>query len=89
MVNQPYQQSVINNKIIRQFTGTVLQKELIWHQDTKDRYAKVISGKGWQIQLDNQLPVEMKVNNIYYIPKMIPHRIMKGEGDLIVEIEER
>ena len=42
----------------------------------------------WQLQLDNQLPVLLEGKKEYKIPKYMYHRVIKGEGKLVVEIEK-
>ena len=38
--------------------------------------------------MDNELPEVLKVGNEYNIPKMVYHRLHKGEGRLIIDIKE-
>ena len=66
----------------------VEDKELIWHRDKLDRKIKVVSGVNWKLQMDNELPEVLKVGNEYNIPKMVYHRLHKGEGRLIIDIKE-
>lgn len=75
--------------MIRTFTEGIGQKELIWHRDKKDRYVKVVSGEKWQLQFEDKMPKEMVTDSTYFIPKMTYHRLIKGKGVLIVEIEEK
>ena len=72
----------------RTFDANIGDKELIWHRDKKDRTIKVISGVNWRFQHDNDLPFEMKVGDKIKIKKETYHRIHKGFGKLIIEIEE-
>jgi hypothetical protein len=74
--------------LLRWFTEDVEEKELIWHKDRKDRKVRVIGGKNWQIQFDNELPIKLEQNKEYFVPKETYHRIIKGEYNLILEIEE-
>ena len=73
---------------LREFKRDVVSDELVWHMDREDRYVKIVSGKGWELQLDNKLPMLLKENTIYFIPKYTYHRVIKGDTDLIVEIEK-
>jgi hypothetical protein len=43
----PFQQEIIDNKIIRTFTPDVESDELKWHQDLKDRKVTIIESGGW------------------------------------------
>ena len=70
----------------RVFNEDVNESELVWHRDEKDRKIEVISGKEWKIQFDNELPVD--INSVGEIPRMVDHRLIKGQGNLVLEIEE-
>ena len=72
----------------RAFNHDVKDEELVWHRDENDRIVKVISGVNWKFQFDNELPMTMVVGKSFKIPKMTYHRIIKGEGRLILEIKE-
>lgn len=76
------------NMFTRIFQPDVAEAELVWHRDKKDRTVRVISGVDWKFQFDNQLPFVMKVHDKFKIPKETYHRIFKGAGKLILEIEE-
>ena len=77
-----------SNIKVRQFSQDVNDDELVWHRDKKDRTFKVISGVGWKFQHDNELPFVMKIGDVVKVKKEEFHRIHKGEGKLIIEIEE-
>ncbi len=87
MVN-PYLDKYVDNKIVRYFSEEVDDKELIWHRDKKTRDVEVISGDGWQLQMDNELPEDLKKGKIYRIPKMEYHRVIKGTSQLVLKIKE-
>ena len=53
---------------------------------SEDRTIKVLSSQGWQLQMDNELPKDLLFGESYYIPKETYHRVIKGKGDLVVEI---
>ena len=85
----PFTEKQIGKKIfLREFKRDVVSDELIWHMDREDRYVKVLKGKGWDLQLDNQLPQTMVEGKTYFIPKYTYHRVIKGTTDLVVEIRE-
>jgi hypothetical protein len=78
------------NHVIRIFSENINEDELVWHRDKEDRMIYVLEGIGWMLQLDNEEPVELeKGKGYYFIPKMVYHRIIKGEGSLTLEIEEK
>ena len=72
----------------RIFECDIDDRELVWHRDMKNRLVKVKSGVGWQLQMDNELPVELLPHHVYYIEEKKYHRLIKGSGSLILEIKE-
>lgn len=80
------EENLSKNRRIRMFPETVWEEDLVWHRDAEDRTIKVISSNGWKLQMDDQLPKELVMGEIHYIPKNTYHRIIKGIGELIVEI---
>ena len=85
---KPYSEVKEDDYIIREFSSDVDESELVWHRDKKTRKVTVIQGEGWKIQMDNSLPEELEKGNSYYIPKMEYHRIIKGKGNLLIQIQE-
>ena len=75
----------------RSFKANVQQKELQWHRDREDRLVQKISGEGWLLQLDNEMPLPIEGLHSYMIPAGIWHRIIKlpHATDLIVQIHMR
>lgn len=73
--------------IIRTFTDSVEEDELVWHRDHESRIVHVLEGRGWKLQLDDQLPQELNIGQDYYIPKMGYHRLIKGAEKLVVRIQ--
>lgn len=84
----PYTQKIDNGKIYRAFSPEVDDDELKWHQDLNDRKVTIIEDGGWEFQMDNGLPVKLSPAKQIFIPKLVWHRVIKGKGELIVEIEE-
>ena len=84
----PFQQENIDGKIRRTFSPDVDSDELKWHQDLNDRKVTVIEDGGWSFQMEDDLPNKLSVAEQIYIPKFVWHRVIKGEGTLIVEIQE-
>jgi hypothetical protein len=75
-----------DNWVIREFTQDVDPIELLWHRDDENRSLELIEGIGWKIQLDNQLPIELTESNRINIKKHDWHRLIKGDGNLLVKI---
>jgi hypothetical protein len=84
----PFQQYIKEGKIVRVFTPDVDDDELKWHQDTTDRKVTVIQHGEWEFQMEDDLPVKLSNAKQIYIPKFVWHRVIKGTGTLIVEIEQ-
>lgn len=84
----PYTQKIESGKIYRTFTPDVESEELKWHQDLKDRKVTIVEDGGWQFQMENSLPNKLFVAEQIFIPKLVWHRVIKGTGKLVVEIEE-
>ena len=89
MVNNfPFEQVITDNKIVRTFNQDVDDDEFKWHQDLKDRCVTILQSEDWEFQIDNQLPNKLNVGDKIFIPKFAWHRVIKGNGDLVVSIEE-
>lgn len=87
--NKPYFETRLeNDTIYRRFEGTVEDSDLVWHRDHSDRQIKVVEGQGWQLQFDNELPVELVEKQTYFIARETYHRLIKGQGKLVLEIIE-
>ena len=84
----PFKQKKNNGLLIREFSKDVSSDELVWHRDREDRDVTVLEGSGWQLQMDNRLPVYLTPGKTYHIPKNTYHRVIKGSTDLLVEIKE-
>lgn len=72
--------------VIRKFPADTAEHLLKWHEDEEDRIIRVNEMTDWKFQFDNELPVELHPAREIHIPKGCIHRIIKGSGDLIVEI---
>jgi hypothetical protein len=85
VAEKPYSEILTSDSIIRKFSQDIDPIELMWHRDLKNRSVKLVSGSGWKIQLENNLPIEFTE---ILIPKLAWHRVIKGTDDLVVEIKE-
>lgn len=88
MVNPYVEERIDANTFYRIFNKEVVSEELVWHRDHSTRVITIIEGEGWLIQLDNQLPVEMKIGDVFNIPAHTYHRIKRGISDLKIMIQE-
>jgi hypothetical protein len=84
----PFEQYIKEDKMVRVFTPEVPADELKWHQDLRDRIVTVVESGGWQFQKENELPIKLIDNMQFKIQKFDWHRVIKGDGNLIVEIKE-
>ena len=86
-MNQPYTNTPITQtSVIREFSSEVDPMELVWHQDEEDRTIEILEGEGWQLQKDNELPLELKTGDIIFIPMGQIHRVIKGNTNLKIQI---
>ena len=84
MVNLPFEEITGTDKRIRIFKFDTVSEELKWHRDEDDRYVELIEESDWQFQFDDDLPIKFPKRLI--IPRMMWHRVIKGEGDLKIAI---
>tara|TARA_R100000152_G_C6721763_1_gene147676 strand:- start:264 stop:857 length:594 start_codon:yes stop_codon:yes gene_type:complete len=83
----PFSEKLIFNKTsIRKFAYNVNEADLVWHRDREDRVIEVLSGNDWMVQFDNRLPITMKDGDKIAIKKNSWHRVLKGNGDLIIKV---
>lgn len=89
-MHKPYRDSYCweenHSRFIRSFDADTDERDLVWHRDTRDRVIDVVWNTGWQIQFEDQMPVS--INTVTEIPRMVYHRLIKGEGNLILDIIE-
>ena len=76
-----------DNLYLREFEENVDIDDLEWHRDREDRIVEIIGTTDWQLQMDNQLPEPLIEGREYLIPKGVYHRVIKGSGELKIQIE--
>lgn len=76
------------NVIIREFAEDVLDDELVWHRDKRNRVVIPLECDGWLFQRDNEPPEEMVKGQAISIQAEEFHRIHRGHGRLVVKIIE-
>ena len=85
----PYKDKPLDiGRFLRKFDKDIDTSELIWHRDKKTRIITVMGGENWQLQFDDQLPIILEKDKQYRIEKETYHRILKGNGTLVLEIKE-
>ena len=80
------QQQLSENEFIRTFSSSTSELELKWHWDEEDRTIEPISETDWLFQFDNRLPES--INKPIFIPRGVIHRIIKGQGDLVIKVHK-
>lgn len=80
----PFNEIEKDNKLFRIFSESTNSEEFKWHRDKENRIVKPIHKTDWLIQLDNELP--KSINEDIFIPKGVYHRLIKGTGDLKIEL---
>tara|TARA_A100001515_G_scaffold91598_1_gene73041 strand:+ start:8662 stop:9705 length:1044 start_codon:yes stop_codon:yes gene_type:complete len=86
-MKKPYYESVLSeNTVIRGFSQTVPQSDLVWHRDAEYRTITVVEGRGWKFQRDNQLPQILNEGDTVTVKAGEYHRLIKGNTDLVVTI---
>ena len=81
----PFKENYLEKNIsIREFDENIDPTELVWHRDKEDRIVEVLNNENWFLQMDNQLP--KKLDGKVFIPKETFHRVIKGDGNLVIRI---
>ena len=83
---KPYNDTETSQFIYREFSQDIDEDELVWHRDQRDRRVTVLNETDWQFQFDNEIPQVLK--DTIFIPKNIYHRVIKGTGNLNIQIQE-
>jgi hypothetical protein len=85
----PFEESRMQDgRFLRRFSESVDDDELVWHRDREDRVVEVLQSEGWFYQADNELPVLMEGGTVISIPARTWHRIIRGDGDLVVAVDK-
>ena len=85
----PFEEEKIDKyNFIRTFPADVDEMDLIWHADKENRIITVLEGNGWKFQFDEELPIEMTEGLSISIFKGIIHRVIKGHGQLKIELQK-
>ena len=83
----PFQETKIGeNTFIREFNKDTESGEMVWHRDREDRIIESIGETDWMIQIDNELPKQIRGE--VFIPMGIYHRLIKGTGDLKIKLQK-
>ena len=81
----PFQETKLSdNEFIRVFSQDTDSGEYMWHRDREDRIIESIETTDWKIQIDNELP--KVIEGEVFIPMGSYHRLIKGTGDLKINL---
>jgi hypothetical protein len=87
MVKFPFKEKHIEKSIYeRSFSENLEGEDLKWHWDEEDRIITPLHETNWMFQFDNKLP--QKIEGPIEIPKGVWHRLLKGNGDLTLEVRK-
>ena len=85
----PFKEEKIDEyNFIRTFPADVDEMDLIWHADKENRIITVLEGNGWKFQFDEELPIEMTEGKSISILKGVIHRVIKGNGPLVIKLQK-
>ena len=87
-MDYPFKEKQKNGFFIRTFSSDLSEMELKWHFDEQDRTVICEHDTDWMFQMDDELPTTIKKNTPIFIPEGTYHRIIKGEGDLVVKVKK-
>ena len=82
------EEQIDDYNFIRTFPKDVDEMDLIWHADKENRIITVLEGNGWKFQFDEELPIEMTEGLSISIFKGRIHRVIKGHGQLKIELQK-
>lgn len=83
----PFQETKLSdNEFIRVFSKDTDSGEFVWHRDYESRIIESIGDTDWLIQIDNELPKQIRGE--VFIPMGIYHRLIKGKGDLKIKLKK-
>lgn len=86
---KPYIEKLLNESTrVRLFSSDTPEVDLIWHRDRQNRVVEVIHSNGWMFQRDDSVPALLSSGDILEIARNEWHRVIKGNGDLILKITE-
>lgn len=83
----PYVERIIDGFHVRKFGADTDPWDLVWHWDPEDRLVSADEPNGWQLQLDDQLPIDFPTTP-FLIQKGVYHRVIKGHGPLTVRVRK-
>ena len=83
-----YREIKMKNASLRVFDAEIEEDESTFYRDRKKRKIEVLESGNWKLQLDNNRPILLEKGMTYTIPKMVYHRVIKGQYDLVLRIQD-
>lgn len=83
----PFDEKMGDNIRERTFSENVDEMDLKWHWDEQDRIVTPLHKTDWMLQFDNELPINLIEGKEYFIPVGVYHRVIKGSGDLKLQVK--
>jgi hypothetical protein len=81
----PFKDNILDtNTVERIFSREIDDVELMWHRDAEGRIISSTIKTNWKIQLEDELP--RVIEGEIFIEEGQWHRLIKGDGDLILKI---
>ena len=84
--NLPFKEKIDGDFVVRKFSDLLKEGELVWHRDIEDRIIFPLHESDWKIQIDNEIPQPLNVDNPVFIKSEQFHRLIKGTGELEVKV---
>ena len=76
----PFTEEKIGDQKFLRYFDSSRSEEMVWHQDPEDRNVRLLEGRGWMLQLDENLPVTLAPGMWHKIPKLEWHRLIALPG---------
>lgn len=83
----PFEEIEKGNISIRKFSENTNSEEFHWHRDNEDRIVTPLHETDWMFQRDNELPE--RIAGKIKIKAGEWHRVIKGTGDLEIQVEKK
>lgn len=93
-MTKPYTEEILEQHgtgetyILRTFHEDVDDEELVWHRDRRTRKITPLVTNDWSLQFDDRPPFKLQPGVEVVIIKETYHRLIKGDGKLVVRIKE-
>lgn len=88
-MNNPYRDIVVDQQTkYRRIIKEAAEADATWHRDEANRRVTVISGEGWKLQFDDELPTVLTPGTTFDVLAQEWHRVIPGDSDLVLLIKE-